>query len=117
MTQPLAAHDAAGAGAAPDADADETWELRLYVTDRSPNCVRAIENLRRVCEEHLAGRYQIEVVDLLENPRLAADDQILAVPTVVRKLPLPIRTIVGDLSDTDRVLVGLQLGPHRSAVT
>ena len=112
MTQPLAAHAAAGADAAPDADADETWELRLYVTDRSPNCVRAIENLRRVCEEHLAGRYQIEVVDLLENPRLAADDQILAVPTVVRKLPLPIRTIVGDLSDTDRVLVGL---PARAA--
>jgi circadian clock protein KaiB len=87
------------------------------VTDRSPKCLLAIENLRRVCEEHLAGHYRIEVVDLLENPRLAADDQILAVPTVVRKLPQPIRTIVGDLSDTDRVLVGLQLRPHRSGVT
>ena len=69
------------------ADSGQAWELRLYVTDRSPKCLRAIENLRRVCEENLAGRYRIEVVDLLENPRLAADDQILAVPTVVRKLP------------------------------
>ena len=85
------------------------------MTDRSPKCLLAIANLRRVCEEHLAGHYRIEVVDLLENPRLAADDQILAVPTVVRKLPHPIRTIVGDLSDTDRVLVGLQLRPPRSA--
>ena len=70
------------------ADSGETWDLRLYVTGRSPKCLRAIENLRRACEEHLAGRYQIEVVDLLENPRLAADDQILAVPTVVRRLPV-----------------------------
>ena len=80
-------------------------------------CLRAIENLRRTCEAHLAGRYQIEVVDLLENPRLAAEDQILAVPTVVRKLPQPIRKIVGDLSDTDRVLVGLQLRPPGSTAT
>ncbi len=111
MTQPHATDEAPGAGAG------ETWDLRLYVTDRSPKCLRAIENLQRACEEHLAGRYQIEVVDLLENPRLAAGDQILAVPTVVRRLPLPIRTIVGDLSDTDRVLVGLQLRPPRSAAT
>ena len=112
MTQPHATDDdGAGAGA------DEAWDLCLYVTDRSPKCLRAIENLRRACEEHLAGRYRIEVVDLLENPRLAADDQILAVPTVVRKLPLPIRKIVGDLSDTDRVLVGLQLRPPGSAAT
>jgi circadian clock protein KaiB len=87
------------------------------VTDRSPKCVRAIENLQRACEEHLAGHYRIEVVDLLENPRLAVGDQILAVPTVVRKLPQPIRRIVGDLSDTDRVLVGLQLRPPRSTPT
>ena len=113
MTQPHATHDAPGAGAG----GDGTWELRLYVTDRSPKCLRAIENLQRACEEHLAGRYRIEVVDLLENPRLAAGDQILAVPTVVRRLPLPIRTIVGDLSDTDRVLVGLQLRSPRSAAT
>jgi circadian clock protein KaiB len=109
MTQPYGTDDGGGTGG------DEAWELCLYVTDRSPKCLRAIENLRRVCEEHLAGHYRIEVVDLLENPRLAADDQILAVPTVVRKLPQPIRTIVGDLSDTDRVLVGLQLRPARSA--
>ncbi|MGP0028079.1 MAG: circadian clock KaiB family protein [Streptosporangiaceae bacterium] len=111
MTRPHATDDTPGAGAG----VDEAWELRLYVTDRSPKCVLAIANLRRACEEHLAGRYRIEVVDLLETPRLAADDQILAVPTVVRKLPLPIRTIVGDLSDTDRVLVGLQLRPPGSA--
>jgi circadian clock protein KaiB len=88
---------------------EESWDLRLYVTGQSPNSIRAIENLRRTCEEHLPGRYRIEVVDLLENPRLAADDQILAVPTVVRRLPVPIRKIVGDLSDTDRLLVGLQV--------
>ena len=94
----------------------ESWDLRLYVTGQSPNSIRAIENLRRACEEHVPGRYQIEVVDLLENPRLAADDQILAVPTVVRKLPVPIRKIVGDLSDTDRLLVGLQVRvPRRTA--
>jgi circadian clock protein KaiB len=94
----------------------ESWDLRLYVTGQSPNSIRAIENLRRACEEHLPGRYRIQVVDLLESPRLAAEDQILAVPTVVRKLPVPIRKIVGDLSDTDRLLVGLQVQqPSRAA--
>ena len=93
------------------------WDLCLYVTDRSPKCLRAIDNLRRACEEHLAGRYHIEVVDLLENPRLAADDQILAVPTVVRRFPAPIRKLVGDLSDNDRLLVGLQLRPPGSTAT
>ena len=93
----------------------EVWALRLYVTGTSPKCERAIENLRRVCEEHLAGRFEIEVVDLLVNPRLAADDRILAVPTLVRKLPVPIRKIVGDLSDTERLLVGLQLRPSLGA--
>ncbi len=102
----------------PDAAAEETapaetWELRLYVTGRSPKCVRAIENLQVACERYLSGRYRIEVVDLLENPRLAVDDEILAVPTLVRKLPPPIRKIVGDLSDTDRLLVGLQLRPRK----
>ncbi len=102
------------ADAGPEApDPHETWELRLYVTGRSPKCARAIENLQAACEQHLAGRYHIEVVDLLENPRLAADDQILAVPTLVRKLPPPIRKIVGDLSDTERLLVGLQLRPRK----
>jgi len=95
----------------------EIWELRLYVIDRSPKCVLAIENLQRTCELHLAGRYQIEVVDLLENPRRAADDQILAVPTLVRKLPEPVRKIVGDLSDTDRLLVGLRLRPRTGEAT
>jgi circadian clock protein KaiB len=109
MSQPP--HAAAGAGA----DSEDTWDLRLYVTGRSPKCLRAIENLRSACEEHLAGRYRIEVVDLLDNPRLAADDQILAVPTVVRRLPAPMRKIVGDLSDTDRLLVGLQLRPRSTA--
>ena len=96
------------------ADSGDQWDLCLYVTDRSPKCLRAIENLRRACDEHLAGRYHIEVVDLLENPRLAADDQILAVPTVVRRFPAPIRKLVGDLSDSDRLLVGLQLRPPGS---
>lgn len=113
MSRPAAADDrtvtSAGQG--------ETWELRLYVTGRSPMCQRATENLRRACQEHLAGRYRIEVVDLLENPRLAAADQILAVPTVVRRLPPPIRKIAGDLSGTDRLLVGLQVrSPGRTAL-
>ena len=107
MTGPHAAEAGAEAPVPP-----EIWELRLYVTGRSPKCVRAIENLQVACEQHLAGQYHIEVVDLLENPRLAADDQILAVPTLVRKLPPPIRKIVGDLSNTDRLLVGLQLRPR-----
>ena len=109
MTGPRSADTAAPASPPPA----KTWELRLYVTGRSPKCVRAIENLQLVCEQHLAGQYHIEIVDLLENPRLAADDQILAVPTLVRKLPPPIRKIVGDLSDTDRLLVGLQLRPRK----
>jgi circadian clock protein KaiB len=103
MSEPQTENDGTGA------DSGERWDLCLYVTDRSPKCLRAIENLRRACEENLAGRYRIEIVDLLENPRQAADDQILAVPTVVRRLPAPIRKLVGDLSDSDRLLVGLQL--------
>jgi len=98
-------------------DSGESWDLRLYVTGQSPNSIRAIENLRRACEEHVPGRYRIQVVDLLKNPRLAAADQILAVPTVVRKLPVPIRKIVGDLSDTDRLLVGLQVRTPGKAAT
>ena len=99
----------ADTGAKAPAPASETWELRLYVTGRSPSCLRAIENLRLACEQHLAGRHRIELVDLLENPSRAADDQILAVPTLVRQYPPPIRKIVGDLSDTGRLLAGLQL--------
>jgi circadian clock protein KaiB len=87
------------------------WQLRLYVAGTTPRSVAALENLKRVCETHLAGRYSIEVIDLLVNPRLAAGDQILAVPTLVRKVPEPIRKIIGDLSDEERVLVGLDVRP------
>lgn len=92
-------------------DANDKWRLRLYVAGRSPKCVAALENLKRFCEERMAGSYEIEVVDLLENPRLARDHQIIAIPTLVRRLPEPLRKIIGDLSDTQRVLVGLDLKP------
>jgi len=85
------------------------WELRLYTAGQTPKSLAAIKNLKKVCEEHLAGKYEIEVIDLLKNPRLAKDDQIVAIPTLVRKLPDPVRKIIGDLSDTERTLVGLQL--------
>jgi circadian clock protein KaiB len=81
----------------------------LYVAGQSPKSLRAIENLTVICEEHMAGEYEIEVIDLLEQPRLAKGDEIVAVPTLIRALPEPVRRIIGDLSDTDRVLVGLQL--------
>jgi len=89
------------------------WQLRLYVAGQSPKSVTAFANLKRLCEEHLAGEFEIEVIDLIENPRLAQDDQIVAIPTLVRKLPVPIRKIIGDLSDTERTLVGLQLRSSR----
>ncbi len=92
-----------------NANPGEKWELRLYTAGQTPKSLAAIKNLRKVCEEHLAGRYEIEIVDLLKNPRLAKDDQIVAIPTLVRKLPDPVRKIIGDLSDTERALVGLQL--------
>ena len=95
---------------AESADVD-FWILRLYVAGQSAKCVAAVRNLNRFCEEHLAGRYRIEVIDLLENPRLARDDQILAIPTLVRKVPEPLRKIVGDLSNTERMLVGLDIRP------
>ena len=91
----------------------EKWNLRLYTAGQSPKSLAALDNLKRVCEEHLPGRYSIEVIDLLKNPRLAKDDQIVAIPTLVRKLPEPLRRIVGDLSDTERTLVGLQLRPRK----
>jgi circadian clock protein KaiB len=87
----------------------EHWELRLYVAGQTPKCLVAFQNLKRICEEHLAGRYSIEVVDLLKDPKLARGDQIFAVPTLVRKLPEPIKRIIGDLSHTERTLVGLNL--------
>ncbi len=90
----------------------EIWELRLYVAGRSAKSVAAFSNLRKICEEHLAGRYNIEVIDLIEHPQLAAGDQIVAIPTLVRKLPEPLRKIVGDLRNTEKTLVGLQLRPR-----
>jgi circadian clock protein KaiB len=92
---------------------EEIFDLRLYVAGQTPKAVRAFANLRRICEEHLAGRYRIEVIDLLEDPRLGRGDQILAVPTLVRRLPAPIKKIIGDLSNVERVLVGLDLRPRQ----
>lgn len=91
------------------AEPPESWHLRLYVAGQSAKSLAAFNNLKRICEEHLPGRYTIEVIDLLEQPQLAAGDQIVAIPTLVRKLPEPLRRIVGDLSNTERTLVGLQL--------
>ena len=87
------------------------WELRLYVAGQTSKSVAALANLQRICEEHLQGRYRIEVIDLLENPTLARGDQILALPTLVRKLPPPVKKIIGDLSNEERVLVGLDVRP------
>jgi circadian clock protein KaiB len=89
----------------------ETWELRLYVAGQTPRSVAAFTNLKKLCEEHLRGRYNIEVIDLLQQPQLAAGDQILAIPTLVRKLPEPLRRVIGDLRNTERTLVGLNLRP------
>ena len=88
---------------------NEQWELRLYVAGHTPTSLAAFTNLKKICEEHLAGKYTIEVIDLLENPRLAKGEQIVAIPTLVRKLPTPVKQIIGDLTDTERVLVGLDL--------
>ncbi len=87
------------------------WELRLYVAGMTPTSIRAFENLKKLCEEHMHGAYKIQVVDLLERPMLARGDQIIAVPTLVRRLPTPVKKIIGDLSNTERVLVGLDLRP------
>ncbi len=91
----------------------ERWELRLYVAGQTVNSVKALDNLKKLCEEHKAGQYDIEVIDLILNPKLARGDQIIAVPTLVRRLPVPVRKIIGDLSNTERVLVGLDLRPRR----
>ncbi len=90
----------------------ETWRLRLYVAGQTPKSLAALANLRTLCEERLAGQYTIEVIDLFETPQLAAGDQILAVPTLVRKLPTPVKKIIGDLSNKERVLVGLDIQPE-----
>ena len=97
-----------GRGAGEDPD---VWNLRLYVAGQTPKSARAISNLRKICDEHLAGRYSIEVIDLLKDPHLARGDQILAIPTLVRRLPQPIKKIIGDLSNSERVLIGLDLRP------
>ena len=96
----------------PTTDRSDRWEFRLYVAGRTAKSLSAIDNLKKVCEEYLVGNYTIEVIDLLVNPQRARGDQIVAIPTLVRKLPAPIRKIIGDLSNTERVLVGLQLLPN-----
>lgn len=90
-------------------ETEERWELRLYVAGQTPKSVLAIKNINRYCKEHLEGKYTIEVIDLLKSPQLAEGDQIFAIPTLVRKLPVPIRKIIGDLSNEERVLVGLNV--------
>jgi circadian clock protein KaiB len=91
---------------------DDKWILRLYVAGQTSRAVTAFNNLKSVCEEQLKGNYRIEVIDLLKKPQLGRDDQILAIPTLVRKLPVPMRRIIGDLSNTERLLVGLDLKKH-----
>ena len=105
--------ESARADANPSNVSPEQWELRLYTAGQTPKSILAFNNLKRICETHMPGRYRIEVVDLLQNPRLAKEDQIVAIPTLVRKLPEPLRKIIGDLSDTERTLVGLQLRPRQ----
>ncbi len=94
--------------------AGETWALRLYVAGQTAKSIAALANLRRYCEQHVPGRYQLEIIDLLQHPQLAEGDQILAIPTVVRKMPEPIRRVIGDLSNEERVIVGLDLRPQLS---
>jgi circadian clock protein KaiB len=94
---------------------NETYVLKLYVAGQTPNSLAALKNLKIICEKYLAGKYTIEVVDLIKNPKLAKGDQIIAVPTLVRQLPEPIRKIIGDLSNTERVLVGLNIRPKSTA--
>ena len=93
---------------------NDNYRLRLYVAGQTPKSVKAFANLKKICEEHLKDRYTIEVIDLIKNPQLAKGDQIIAIPTLVRRLPPPIRKIIGDLSNTERVLVGLNIVPNKS---
>jgi len=102
-------HDETDTAAAPTAH-EEFWDLKLYVAGQTPKSMAALANLKKLCEEHLAGRYRVEVIDLVKNPQLARSDQILAIPTLVRHLPEPMRKIIGDLSNQERVLVGLDVG-------
>ena len=105
---PLSLQSIADQKSPEQSDAKE-WNLRLYVAGQTPRSIAAFANLKKLCEEHLSGRYTIEIVDLLKHPQLAAGDQIVAIPTLVRKLPEPLRKIVGDLRDSERALVGLQI--------
>jgi circadian clock protein KaiB len=105
ISKRAAAAKPTAAGNSPDA----AWKLKLYVAGQTPRSLLAFANLKRICEENLAGEYHIEIIDLIKTPQLAYGDQILAIPTVVRKLPAPVRKIIGDLSNTERVLVGLDL--------
>ena len=91
---------------------DEVWLLTLYVAGQTPKSVRALANLRAICETHLKGKYQIEIIDLVKNPQMGRNDEILAIPTLIRKLPVPLVKIIGDLSHTERVLVGLSIDPR-----
>ena len=95
----------------PNKPKEEKWRLRLYIAGNTPKSTAALTNLKKYCEQHLSKRYEIEVIDLLVNPQLAAGDQILAIPTLVRKVPVPVRKIIGDLSNEEKVLVGLDLRP------
>ena len=108
MTKPVKKTPKQAISPEPD---EERWLLRLYVAGQTPKSVTAFANLKKICEEHLEGKYHIEVIDLLVNPTLATDDQILALPTLVRRLPEPMKKIIGDLSNTERVLVGLDVKP------
>lgn len=94
---------------------EKNWELKLYVAGQTKKSVTALQNLKKYCEEHLAGKYRIEVIDLLEKPQLAEGDQIFAIPTLVRKVPEPIRKIIGDLSNEEKVLVGLNIVPLKKS--
>ncbi|HZV34139.1 MAG TPA: circadian clock KaiB family protein [Verrucomicrobiae bacterium] len=95
-----------------DGEKDGAWKLRLYIAGQTSKSITALANLKRICEEHLRGQYDIEIIDLLKNPTLAKGDQILAIPTLVRQIPEPMRKIIGDLSNTERVLVGLDIHPQ-----
>jgi circadian clock protein KaiB len=98
------------------APGEEIWILKLYVAGQTPKSVAAFANLKKICDEHLAGKYRIEIVDLLKNPTLAKGDQILAIPTLVRQLPPPVKKLIGDLANTQRVLVGLNIKPAVKAI-
>jgi circadian clock protein KaiB len=113
-TRPVAAGDKAAKPKnrpAPAASTEGIWAMRLYVAGQSPRSTAAIANLRRICDEYVPGKYEVEIVDLLRNPELAKSDQIVAIPTLVKKLPIPVRHIIGDLSATERVVVSLELKP------